>query len=218
MNKLLIFVVLILFVVMLVQFAKISQQKTELGRINDELASSNSQLDKLSLELEEIKSSNSNKKSSGERKIQGLLEEYIHEKTTPETIDSYNTTNQTIPDLNPVNGSYKISQSFNSQHKALDFAASEGTEVLASASGKISSVKFDHYFGNMVVIEHNPEYQTLYAHLSKVLVKEGFSIKKGEVIGLVGNSGNSTAAHLHFEVMMKKKNIDPEKILIKYKK
>jgi len=215
MNKLLIFVVLILFVVMLVQFARISQQKSELNRLNNELESSNSHLNILSLELEEARSSSSKKKSTGERKIQGLLEEYIHEKTTPETLDAATTTNQNIPDLNPVNGNYKISQKFSSEHKALDFAASAGTEVLASASGVISSVKFDQYYGNMIIIEHNSEYKTLYAHLSKVLVKEGVSIKKGEVIGFVGNSGNSTAVHLHFEIMKRGKNVDPGKIIKK---
>jgi len=214
MNKLLIFVVLILFVVMLVQFAKISQQKSELNRLKNELESSDSYINKLEMEVEELMSSNSEARNAEEVKIQGLLEEYIHEKATPETLDSPTTTNQSIPDLNPLHGRYRLSQKFNSEHKALDFAASEGTEVLASASGKIISVKFDKYFGNMIIIEHNSQYKTLYAHLSKVLVKEGTSVAKGNVIGLVGNSGNSTAAHLHFEIMKNGINIDPEKILI----
>lgn len=215
MNKFLIFVVLILFVVMLVQFAKISQQKSELSNLKLELDSSNSLLNRISLELEEARSLKENKKSSGERKIQGLLEEYIHEKASPDTMDSHNIINQNIPDLNPVNGNYKVSQNFSSAHKALDFAASTGTEVIASASGKISSVKFDQYLGNMLIIEHNSEYKTLYAHLSKVLVKEGFIVKKGEVIGLVGNSGNSTAAHLHFEIIKEEINMNPAEILKK---
>lgn len=215
MNKLLIFVVLILFVIMLVQFAKISQQKAELTNLNNELDSSNSQFNKLRLELAEIRGSSRDKKNSEEQKIQGLLEEYILEKTPSEISDSASVINKNIPDLNPVNGNYKLSQKFSSEHKGLDFAASEGTEVLASASGKILAVKFDQYFGNMIVIEHNYEYKTLYAHLSKVIVKEGFSIEKGEVIGFVGNSGNSTAAHLHFEIMERGKNIDPVKVLLK---
>jgi len=215
MNKLLIFVVIILFVVMLVQFAKISQQESELSSLKLDLDSSNSLLNKISMELEEERNSHQNKRNSGERKVYGLLEEYIHEKTTHETLDSNAVTNQNIPDLNPVNGNYKLSQGYSKEHKALDFAASEGTEVLASATGKISSVKFDKYFGHMIIIEHNSEYKTLYAHLSKVFVKEGAPVEKGDVIGFVGNSGNSTAAHLHFEIMKREKYLDPAKILKK---
>ena len=95
-------------------------------------------------------------------------------------------------------------------HTGIDFGAPTGTTVHATGNGKVVRVEFkkDGY-GRNIVIDHGYEYQTLYAHLSKVEVKVGEKIKRGQIIGRVGSTGTSTAPHLHYEVIYKKKKINP---------
>jgi len=106
-----------------------------------------------------------------------------------------------------------LSQFFSHKHPALDFAVPLGTEVIAAASGEVLSVYEDKYLGKVVMIDHLNEYATLYAHLAKIFVTENMSVQKGEIIGLAGNTGNSTAPHLHFEILKNGENINPAEIL-----
>ena len=152
-------------------------------------------------------------------KIRDLLDDYLKEKKikdeTPEfdTISPQKNKKRFIPDLTPVKRNFALSQKFSDKHKAIDFAAPIGTEVIASAAGEILSVYYDEYLGNVMIIDHFNEYATLYAHLSTSIYEEKIFVEKGETIALVGNTGNSTAPHLHFEVLVNGENIDPEKIL-----
>ena len=95
-------------------------------------------------------------------------------------------------------------------HTGIDFGAPIGTAVYATGNGKVIRVEFkkDGY-GRNIVVDHGYEYQTLYAHLSAVDVKVGQEIKRGQIIGRVGNTGTSTAPHLHYEVIYKKKKVNP---------
>ncbi len=95
-------------------------------------------------------------------------------------------------------------------HKGIDFAARRGTPIYASGDGTISRVqKARGGFGNNVIVNHGYGYETLYAHMSKMLVKPGQKIKKGQKIGLVGSTGSSTAPHLHYEVHYKGQAVNP---------
>lgn len=85
-------------------------------------------------------------------------------------------------------------------HLGLDLAADPGTPVYAAADGKVSSVEWDPGLGRMIRITHLSGYTTIYAHLSLVKVKIGQHVKRGEMIGAVGNTGYSTGPHLHYEV------------------
>ena len=85
-------------------------------------------------------------------------------------------------------------------HLGIDLAADIGTPVYATADGKVSSVERDPGLGKMIIITHVSGYTTVYAHLSLVKVKAGQYVKRGEVIGAVGNTGYSTGPHLHYEV------------------
>ncbi len=87
-----------------------------------------------------------------------------------------------------------------SMHAGLDFAAPVGTPILAAAGGVVSAAEVNAAFGNMVVIDHGNGLQTLYAHASRLDVRAGEIVRKGQQIGRVGSTGRSTGSHLHFEV------------------
>lgn len=95
-------------------------------------------------------------------------------------------------------------------HTGIDFAAPIGTPIYATADGKVEevSVKFSGY-GKMVVINHGFGYKTRYAHMHDFAVRTGQNVKRGELIGYVGDTGVSTAPHLHYEVMMNGVLINP---------
>jgi murein DD-endopeptidase MepM/ murein hydrolase activator NlpD len=95
-------------------------------------------------------------------------------------------------------------------HTGIDFAAPLGTPIYATANGQVTEVdvKFDGY-GKMVIIDHGFGYTTRYAHLQDFLVKIGQKVKRGQRIGFVGNTGLSTASHLHYEVLINGEQIDP---------
>jgi murein DD-endopeptidase MepM/ murein hydrolase activator NlpD len=98
-------------------------------------------------------------------------------------------------------------------HEGLDIAANTGTPVMATADGIVSRVKYSPDYGKMVIIDHGYGYRTIFAHNSKILVKAGQRIKRGDVISKVGNTGRSTGSHLHYELRLNGVPIDPRKTL-----
>lgn len=86
-------------------------------------------------------------------------------------------------------------------HEGIDFAASIGTPIYVTGDGVVTEAEYNSGgYGNKIVINHGFSYETVYAHLSKIKVKVGQHVKRGEIIGLMGNTGKSTAPHLHYEV------------------
>lgn len=112
---------------------------------------------------------------------------------------------------------YKISARFgqagarwsSGQHTGLDFAAPMGTGIFAAASGKVVSAEPAGAYGNFVEIRHDNGTRTRYAHLNSIGVSKGQRVERGERIGSLGNTGNSSGPHLHFEVLIKGKQVDP---------
>lgn len=101
--------------------------------------------------------------------------------------------------------------SLKKMHKGTDIAASEGTDIIAAASGVISRVAFDkNGYGNYCVIKHGNNLKTLYAHCSQILVKEGEEVTAGDVIAKVGSTGQSTGNHLHFEIRLNEIPVNAE--------
>ncbi|RLD65410.1 MAG: M23 family peptidase [Bacteroidetes bacterium] len=95
-------------------------------------------------------------------------------------------------------------------HSGMDFTAPTGTVIYATGDGVISKTKKSRRgFGNHITIDHGFGYKTIYAHMSKFNVKKGQKVKRGDVIGFVGNTGTSTAPHLHYEVWKNNKRINP---------
>ena len=95
-------------------------------------------------------------------------------------------------------------------HYGMDFTAPTGTEVYSTGDGTVASVKSSKRgLGNHIIIDHGYGYTTIYAHMSRFNVKQGQKVKRGDVIGFVGSTGLSTAPHLHYEVKINGKNVDP---------
>ncbi|MCQ2230150.1 MAG: M23 family metallopeptidase [Bacteroidales bacterium] len=96
-------------------------------------------------------------------------------------------------------------------HEGMDFSAPTGTEIYATGDGVVTTVQtsFSGY-GKHVKIDHGFGYTSIYAHMSKFNVKPGQKVKRGDVIGFVGSTGTSTAPHLHYEVMVKGKKVNPQ--------
>jgi hypothetical protein len=97
-------------------------------------------------------------------------------------------------------------------HTGIDFTAPTGTPIRATGNGKVVLVKRESFgYGLHVIIDHGYGFKTLYAHMSKVDIKEGQMVTKGQKIGAIGNSGTSTAPHLHYEVHVNGTPVNPVK-------
>tara|TARA_B100000212_G_C27358055_1_gene526799 strand:+ start:383 stop:1318 length:936 start_codon:yes stop_codon:yes gene_type:complete len=95
-------------------------------------------------------------------------------------------------------------------HDGDDFSAKIGTPVVATADGIVKKSKYWGTYGNYIEIDHGNGYRTVFAHLSKRKVKAGDKVLRGQTIGKVGNTGKSTASHLHYEIKKFGKNINPK--------
>jgi len=116
--------------------------------------------------------------------------------------------------LNRIGGSfgYRIDPVYKDFrfHQGLDFTAPSGTPIYATADGVVQIAGFStDGYGNKVVINHGFGYQTLYGHMFRVKAKAGQTVKRGEVIGYIGNTGKSTGPHCHYEVIKRGIKVDP---------
>jgi murein DD-endopeptidase MepM/ murein hydrolase activator NlpD len=99
-------------------------------------------------------------------------------------------------------------------HKGIDISNQQGTPVTASADGTVSFAGHQNYLGNVVMIHHGHGLATCYAHLQKTLKEQGDKVRRGEKIGLLGNTGKSTGPHLHYEVHLNGTPVDPKKYIL----
>jgi len=99
-------------------------------------------------------------------------------------------------------------------HKGLDIANRQGTPIIATADGTVTSVSFNTIVGKFVVIDHGHGLVTKYAHIQKALKKDGDEVKRGDTIALVGNTGRSTGPHLHYEVYLNGIPLNPTKYIL----
>ena len=94
-------------------------------------------------------------------------------------------------------------------HAGMDFTGAIGTPIYATGNGLVVESQFDKGYGRHVIIDHGFSYKTMYAHMEKIVVKKGQTVKRGDVIGYLGNTGLSTGPHLHYEVRKNEKPVDP---------
>ncbi len=105
--------------------------------------------------------------------------------------------------IDPVYGTPKM-------HRGLDFTAPQGTPIYATGDGKVSqAIRQEGGYGNHVKINHGYGYETLYAHMVRIKVRPGQRVKRGEIIGWVGNTGKSTGPHCHYEVHVNGNDVNP---------
>jgi murein DD-endopeptidase MepM/ murein hydrolase activator NlpD len=123
-----------------------------------------------------------------------------------------------LPTLTPVRGF--VTRPFTTAqyprwtaHHGLDIAAREGTPVLAAADGLVLFADWTYRYGNMVVVAHRSGYTTFYGHNQVLFVKAGERVRQGQPLALLGNSGASTAPHLHFEIWRDGSPVDPATLL-----
>lgn len=108
--------------------------------------------------------------------------------------------------INPVSGE-------RSKHTGIDLAAPEGTPIYASANGRVRRAHWEDIDGNMIVLGHGGKRKTSYSHLSRIVVRRGQRIRRGQLIGYVGSTGWSTGPHLHWQVYKRGNPINPRKFL-----
>jgi len=138
------------------------------------------------------------------------------------TLMSHKIKSKLLPTIQPVNVSYNASgfgwrldpfTGRNAFHEGIDFAAATGTPIVAAAGGVVIAAEYHHQFGNMLEIDHGNDMVTRYAHSSRLLVKVGDIVRRGQHVADIGSSGRSTGSHLHFEVLVKGVQQDPHKFL-----
>ncbi|GGK08338.1 hypothetical protein GCM10010123_42860 [Pilimelia anulata] len=121
----------------------------------------------------------------------------------------------TLP-VRGANVSSEFGPRWGTEHEGMDFAAGMGTPIHAAKAGVVKKASWYGGYGNAVIIDHGNGVQTLYGHASKLNVKEGQRVSAGQVIAKVGSTGDSTGPHLHFEVHVKDKPINPRPWLAKH--
>lgn len=152
-------------------------------------------------------------------------EKTINENITKESRDEfiYRGTKNPIEEnrqflSQPTRGGYITSNfgpRWGSTHSGMDIAGNMGDPVYSAFDGEVIQCGEYGTYGNKIMIKHEDGIETIYAHLSEFNVCIGDEVKKGDIIGLVGNTGRSTGPHLHFEVRLNGNPVDPQKYLIK---
>ena len=134
-------------------------------------------------------------------------------------IVKHDTVELTVPSRFPLDSKGFVTrgvgsgQEYGVAHPGLDIAVPNATEVRAAGGGSVVEVSETPEYGKMIRLSHPDGYETLYGHLSQVLVKQGDRVALGAVIGLSGNTGRSTAPHLHFEMRRNGQAVDPMQLI-----
>ncbi len=126
-----------------------------------------------------------------------------------------------IPAIQPVSNKtlkrmasgfgYRIHPVFKTHkfHSGIDFTAPTGTPIYATGNGRVETAENGNGYGNHVIVNHGFGYHSLYAHMSRIKARVGTRVKRGELLGFVGNTGTSTAPHVHYEVIKGKNKVNP---------
>jgi len=142
------------------------------------------------------------------QELNKMLNERIHMWASRPAIQPIN--NKQLDQLNMSYGArmhpiFKVIK----EHNGLDFSASRGTPVYATGDGNVTMAYYSDSYGNVIYIDHGHGYETRYAHLSKFATKPGDKVKRGHIIGYVGNTGTSVSPHLHYEVLFNNQHVNP---------
>lgn len=130
----------------------------------------------------------------------------------PEALASMKETLAQLPMRGPMTRGFGLVAASGFFHTGIDIAGETGSKIIAPGGGVVAFAGFDDTYGNVLVISHDASLETMYGHNSKILVKVGDSILSGQLIARVGNTGQSSAPHLHFEVHWNGRAVDPMSI------
>lgn len=108
--------------------------------------------------------------------------------------------------IHPIYGDERL-------HRGVDIGGDYGQNVQCALDGKVVETGQGKSYGNYVIVEHSEHLKTLYAHCQEITVEKGENVKKGDTVALVGSTGDSTGPHLHFEIMIDGKPVDPQLII-----
>lgn len=159
-------------------------------------------------------------KSDIQTKVTQKLEEIEKQKEEEERINSMPEINGIKLAYTPVSGTissrYGVSSRIRkSNHTGLDIATPTGTPIKVVAAGTVTCATYSGAYGNLIKIDHGNGLETWYAHTSKMYVTVGQKVEAGEVIALVGSTGNSTGSHLHLEIRINGEHVNPQIYLYK---
>lgn len=135
-----------------------------------------------------------------------LLHGIVEKLPLSEPINGAQTTGPFGKRVDPINGRWAI-------HPGVDLAGPAGSKIYATSAGRVVAASHRPAYGNMVDIDHGFGIVTRYAHMSRILVKEGDLVKKGQQVGVEGSTGRSTGLHLHYEVRINDRPVNPVKFL-----
>jgi murein DD-endopeptidase MepM/ murein hydrolase activator NlpD len=130
----------------------------------------------------------------------------------PEELARIKETLAQLPLHGPITRGFGLVAASGFFHTGVDIAGETGSKIIAPGDGVVAFAGFDDTYGNVLVISHDASLETMYGHNSKILVKVGDSISSGQLIARVGNTGQSSAPHLHFEVHWNGRAVDPMSI------
>lgn len=155
------------------------------------------------------------------RDILGALENRL--ESVKSRIESQKATAQATPSIWPMVGRWTLSSAYGRRrdpftgepdfHPGIDISANTGVPVRATADGTVESAAYDGNYGNAVVLTHGLGLGTRYGHLSRFAVRAGQKVKRGDVVGYVGQTGRATNPHLHYEILLHGNRINPLNIL-----
>ena len=203
------------------QLENVRLMSTAVHDLNERSELIDSVMDTIGVELKNTKKSAPSENSGGpyipvEEPAEPLSYEELM-KTTEEYIRAI----QLMPVGKPVPGT--ISSKYGRRadplnkkkafHEGVDIRGKRGDKVRTTASGTVLKAFKNGSFGNYVKIDHGNGYQTIYAHMQNYLVRKGEKVKQGDVIGQVGSSGRSTGPHLHYEIHLHNKHVDPTRFM-----
>lgn len=152
----------------------------------------------------------------------GSRDEYM--STVEADVLQHSVLKDMLPNSKPISAAYKSSsfgwrvdpfRGTRAFHEGLDFTARKGTPIRAAADGIVTTASNTSAYGNLIKLNHGAGLETRYAHASKLLVKPGERVVKGQKIALVGSTGRSTGPHLHYEIRLNGHALDPRKYLNK---
>ena len=182
---------------------EMKSQESEVDKLIGEISAQEDQLEKMEADLKKAADAANAEIKKKEKELASQIKNVPSESGFLWPLTNYNTLSSLFGNrTHPITGKPN-------NHTGIDIPAPKGTPILAAKSGVVSISTKNRSYGNYVVVSHSDGTSTLYAHMNSRNVKEGQTVKQGDVLGYVGTTGSSTGNHLHFEIRVNGTRVDP---------